>query len=407
MELFVARQPIFDIHQNVYGYELLYRSQRGNYYDGSDGDQASFSVIHNIFFLIGLENLTGGKKAFINFTKNLLVNDIAFSLPKEFLVIEVLENIEPDELIISTCTELKKSGYVLALDDFVMKNNFFNPLVELADIIKVDLRESRAEEMKEIAQQFASKGIKLLAEKTETLEEFKLAREMGYVYFQGYFFSKPIIISRKDIPSNKINHLQMLQEINREDLDLGSLEKIIKRDTSLTYKLLKYINSAFFGLRQPITSIKHALVLLGEYEVRKWASLILLTSIGQDKPAEILITSLVRAKFCESLVSEAAFKGKESALFLLGMFSMIDVLISRPMDEILEEILLPEDVKVALLGGENRYRDMLELALSYERGDWQFFSQYVSKLSLDEDKIPDLYLNSIDWAEKSLKFSQL
>lgn len=401
MEVFLARQPVFDLRQNVFGYELLYRSQQSAVYDGIDGDQATLSVIHNTFLLMGLENLTGGKKAFINFTRKLLETEVAHSLPTKGVVIEILEDIEPDETMVSVCAALKKAGYSLALDDFVLKH-IGNPLLQFADIIKVDLRQTTMEESRTIVEHYAPQGIKLLAEKTETLEEFTAAKENGFIYFQGYFFSKPVIVSRKNIPSAKINHLRMIREINREDLDMRQLETIVKQDTSLTYKLMRYINSPFFGLRQSISSIQNALVLLGEREVRKWASLVLLTSLGQDKPAEVLVTSLGRAKFCEALAIEVGLKSKAPELFLVGMFSMIDVLIGRPLPELLEEMLLPQEVKDALLGQSNTYRDILDLVLSNEKGDWEACAARAAKFSLDASKVPDLYLSAIQWAENTL-----
>lgn len=401
MEVFLARQPIFDLRQNVFGYELLYRSQQSAVYDGVDGDQATLSVIHNTFLLMGVENLTGGRKAFINFTRKLLEKEVALTLPTQGVIIEILEDIVPDEAMVAVCAALKKAGYSLALDDFVLKQ-MGNPLLQFADIIKVDLRQTTMEESRMIVEQYAPKGIKLLAEKTETLEEFTAAKGIGFVYFQGYFFSKPVIVSRKDIPSAKINHLRMIREINREDLDMRQLETIVKQDTSLTYKLLRYINSPFFGLRQSISSIQNALVLLGEREVRKWTSLVLLTSLGQDKPAEVLITSLARAKLCEALAAEVGLKSKAPELFLVGMFSMIDVLIGRPLEELLQEMLLPQEVKDALNGQNNTYRNVLDLVLSNEKGDWEAFAACAATLTFDASKVPDLYVNALQWAEKTL-----
>ena len=403
MEVFVARQPIFDHQQKVYGYELLYRSRNNDNYDETNGDRASLKVIENFLFITGIEKLTGGKRAFINFTKNLLLEGIAFKLPPKFLVIEILEDVDPNEEIITVCHELKRSGYLLALDDFVLKENGSNPLLNLIDILKVDIQLSSEDEVEATTQKAKEKRIKLLAEKTETLSEFEKAKKLGYNYFQGYFFSKPKIIARKDIPASKIAQLELLQEINRPELDLEKLEKIVKKDTSLTFKLLKYINSAFFGLYQPVTSIKKALIMVGESELRKWGSLIILTSLSKDKPAEVLITSLIRAKFCELLASESRLKDKSSELFLLGMFSLLDVLVGRPMEEILQEIPLPSEVSLALLGEKNCYRQIFEIVLGYERSEWKSISPAIAQLSLPEEKIPEFYLLSIEWVEGSLR----
>jgi EAL and modified HD-GYP domain-containing signal transduction protein len=267
-EIYVARQPIFTRNQEVFAYELLYRSGVNKFYSNLNGDQASFEVITNSFLLIGLETLTRGKKAFINFTKNLLENDVATLLPNEAIVIEILQDIEPDKKILNACRKLKELGYYLALDDFCYNRKFL-PLIDLVDIIKVDFLKTEKKEREAIIQRIGKPKIHFLAEKVETREEFTQALEMGYSYFQGYFFSKPLILSGKDIPSFKIIYLKILQEINRQDLDYDRLEDYVKMDVSLSYKLLKFINSLSFGFRNEIRSIKQALVLLGQKELSK------------------------------------------------------------------------------------------------------------------------------------------
>jgi c-di-GMP-related signal transduction protein len=400
MDIFVARQPIFDTRQHVFGYELLYRSGSGNVYQGTDGNQASLSVIRNTFLMLGSEALTGRKKAFINFTKELLVSGIALSLPHDQTVVEILEDVEPDESTLSACLALKKAGFVIALDDFTLANDTQDQFLEIADIVKVDFTLTPEADREKVVERFLGQQKKFLAEKVETKEDFDAAVRQGYSFFQGYFFQKPVIVSGKDIPSIKLNYVQVVREVNRRELDFDELERVIKQDTSLCYTLLNYINSAYFGMREHITSIRHALVLLGEREVRKWASLVLFTFIGYDKPTEVIVTSLVRAKLCESLARPAGLPGCESELFLVGMFSMLDVLIGRPLSEVIETMHLSEDVKVALLGKEGKYRDIFELVASYHNGNWEEFSRYAKRLSIDEARMPQLYKDSVDWADQ-------
>lgn len=402
MDIFVARQPIFDRRQRVYGYEILYRSRAGGAYDSVDGDRASLSVIGNAILLIGLQNITGGKKAFINFTKNLFLDEIGLNLPKELVVIEILEDVEPSEKLMLACKKLREAGYMLALDDFVVSLEQLVPLVDLVDIVKVDFKGSTDEEKRSIARRMLPKGVKLLAEKVETREEFKLALNAGYTYFQGYFFSKPEIVPGRDLPAYKLNHLKILQEVNRRDMEYGALEKAIKQDVSLSYKLMNYINSAYFGLHN-VSSIRHAIGMMGENELRKWASLVILTSLGQDKPQEVLVTSLVRANFCEALASLSALKGNESEAFLMGMFSLLDVLVGRPLSDVLGAMPLSEGIKTALLGGRNPYRDLLHIVLNYERGNWANFMASLPVLGLDVNQAGELYLDSIARAEKALQ----
>lgn len=404
MEVFVARQPIFNRQQKVYGYELLYRLGMDNFYNNpaGDGDRATSEVIANSFLLIGLDALTGGKRAFINFTENLLKNEVATILPKEVVAIEILENIEVDDKVVNACIKLKKLGYPLVLDDFVLDERF-KPLVGLADIIKIDFMECDIREKMDVIRRFGSAGVQLLAEKVETTEMFKEAFEMGYSYFQGYFFSRPIILTGQDIPGYKINYLQALEEVNRPEMDFDRLEGIIKRDVSLSYKLLKYINSAAFGFRSKIDSIKHALVLLGIQEIKNWVSLIILRGMGEDKPDEITTSSILRAKFGELIAPKVGLQERSSDLFLMGMFSMIDALISRPMTDILDELPIAEDIKRALLGKECRYLDLYELILAYEKGNWEEFSALATRIKLDEAEVPKIYLQSLAWANQVMQ----
>jgi EAL and modified HD-GYP domain-containing signal transduction protein len=292
MDIYVARQPIFNRNQKVIGYELLHRSGLTNSYDGTDGTEASLAVISNTYLFLSQRIVTPPAQTFINLTRDLLLNGVAGLLPNKSTVIEILEDIEPDETLLKACRELKKAGYTLALDDYTIHNEAQKSLLELADIVKVDFLQSTREESQAIIQKFANGHGKFLAEKVETLDEFKSALSMGYSFFQGYFFSKPIIVPGKSIPGYKLNYMRMLQETNKRELDFRALERIIKQDMTLCYTLLKYINSAYFGFRDEVTSLLSAIVLLGEKEIRRWASLVLFTLMGVDKPPEVVLRSL-------------------------------------------------------------------------------------------------------------------
>lgn len=406
MQVFVARQPIFDKKQKVIGYELLYRIGYENYYDRLDGDRATADVIANSFLLIGIEALTGGKRAFINFSQNLLQSEVVFNLPRELVAVEVLEDVQINAEIIAACHRLKQNGYMLVLDDFVFTPNYM-PLIELADIIKVDFLNTAFEERFELARWFGNKNVSLLAEKVETRAAFEEALEMGYSYFQGYFFSKPVVLSGQDISVYKMNYLQALSEINRSEPDFGKIEGIIKRDVSMAYKLLKYINSAAYGFRKRISSIRHALVMLGIAEVKKWISLIALRGMIDDKPDEIMTSSVIRAKFGELLAPMIGYKEQSAEIFLMGMFSMIDAIVDRPMSEVVSELPISEEIKMALMGERNHYRDVYELILSYEKGDWDELSRFVNRFRLNEIEIPRLYYDSLEWVNGYLRLSSL
>jgi len=401
-KVFVARQPIFDGEQNLFGYELLYRSSLNNSYDGADGTSATLAVVREAFLVLGTQ-LTGTNKAFINFNLDLLKKKFPLlTLRPETTVIEILENVAVDSTVVELCRELKGAGYTIALDDFDPANEDARALVDLADIIKVDFRQSGTAERAGILKSHSGKKVEFLAEKVETLEEFFEARAIGYLYFQGYFFGEPQIVSAKNIPGSKINYLRMLTEINRPDMDFPSLEGIIRRDTFLTFTLLNYINSAYFALRDSVGSIMQALALLGEREVRRWASLVLMTFMGADKPSQVSMTSLIRGKFCECLAMKTDLAPKASELFMTGMFSMLDVLVGRPLYELLDRINVSKDIRVALTTGKNRHGEVLQLVLAYERGLWNDVDMWAGKLGLDSTGIASDYGKCVQWVEQVL-----
>ncbi len=402
MDVFLARQPIFDQQNDVIAYELLFRNNLNNFFTHADPLEATSHLIADSFLLFGVEKLTDGKPAFINVTREVLVEDSVSLLPKKFYAAEVTEDVQVDKEVIAACRSLKNKGYTIVLDDFVFRQELM-PLVDLADIIKIDILAMNREEQLSILSRFGNGKIHFLAEKVETPEEYQIAKEMGYVYFQGFFFSKPVIISKKDIPGVKLHYLQLLQEINRSDINITQLEEVIKRDVSLTYHLMRYINSPFFGLRNEIRSIQHALVVLGEKEVRKWACLIALGRMGDDKPEELLVSILIRARICEGLADLVGMKDRRQDLFLMGMFSLIHVIIGRPIDEILTTIPLANDIKNALTGQSNLLAKVLALVVAYEKGDWRNFAGLAATLKLDEDKMPEQYIQAVEWAHQNLQ----
>ncbi len=402
MEVFVARQPIFDRQQKVYAYELLFRSGfEQNYFDHWDGDASSKQVLTSSFLSIGMETMTNGKKAFINFTRKLLLDQVASIFPRNLVVIEILENVEPDEEIISACKNLKDLGYLLVLDDFVFAPGY-ESLIDLVDIIKVDFIQTQGTERGTVIHDVGASRIEYLAEKVETQEDFEQAVDFGYSYFQGYYFSKPQIIAGRDIPTYKLNYLQILNEINQPEVDFDELAKVLKQDLSLSYKLLNYLNSSYFGFDNKIRSIKHALSLLGIRESQKWLSLFALQIIGKDKSQELLAISLTRANSCEMIAPPIGNKNRASEHFLMGLFSMIDALLDQPLADILVKLPLADDIKTALLGEKNHVWDVYELVVSYEKGDWLNFSEYAARLGLKEMELLDIFLKAFENATQNI-----
>ncbi len=398
MEVYVARQPIFNKQKKIYGYELLFRGGMTNAFPDIDGDLATSKLLSSSFFSIGMEKLTGGKIAFINFTQELLLKNMPSMFPHEKIMVEVLEDVDPTEQVINACQDIAGAGYEIALDDFVFRDDL-QPLIELATIIKIDFRLTPMEEIEQMVGKFKALKIKLLAEKIETYDEFEASLDMGFVYFQGYFFSKPEILSGTEIVPSKINLLQIIGEVNKEDCELGELENLINRDVSLSYKLLRYINSAYYRRVQEISSIKHAIVLLGMKEIKQFISLVATAELASDKPDELVLASFIRAKFCELLGKSSRTGISDSELFLMGLFSLIDAMLDNNMENVMKSLPLSGNIKMALLEGKGTLADYLELILSYETAEWEKTMDIVARLKLDENSLQEYYLEAVSWAD--------
>jgi EAL and modified HD-GYP domain-containing signal transduction protein len=398
LKRFLARQPIFNSDRGVYGYELLYRSGAGNYYDAPSAEMASASTADNLL-LFGIDRLTPGCRSFINCTRDFLVRDFATTLPKDRVVLEMLETIEIDEEVLAACRRLKQIGYLLALDDFLERPEW-KPLIALADFIKVDLLATAPDDQLRLARVYAPMKIRMVAEKVETYEDFHRAKQWGYTYFQGFFFSRPEMLSRRDIPANKLNYLLVLQAVNREQMDIGDVSDKVKAEASLSFRLLRYLNSPAFPLIVEVRSIPHALSLLGERGVRKWVSMIAVACMAEGKPTELAALPLMRARFCELLDVRAGRPESACDLFLLGLLSAMDAILDMPMCDVLKEIAIGEEIRNALLGKSNGLRKILDVVLNYERGNWDEISQAAAGLGIGDEMITERYLESVDWAQQ-------
>lgn len=398
MEVYVARQPIFYKNKKLYGYELLFRDGISNVFPAIDGDIATSKLLSNTFLSIGMGHLVGGKTAFINFTQKLLVKRIPMMFPVEKMVVEILEDVDPDEEVITACLDIASAGYTIALDDFVFKEELV-PLIKLADIIKIDFKLTPIKQINRLVRIFKDHKIKLLAEKIETYNEFEMALSMGFTYFQGNFFSKPEIISGQEIVPAKISLLQIVGEVNKKDCSFGKLEKLINRDVSISYKLLRYINSAYFKRVCEISSIKHAIILLGEREIKRFISMVATAELASDKPHELVRSSIIRARFCELLGMNSQNGTDISGLFLMGLFSLIDAMLDKKMIHIMNKLPLTKNIKEALLEGKGELADYLRLVSSYEAANWEECSLMVSKINLNEKDIPGFYQDAVIWAD--------
>jgi c-di-GMP-related signal transduction protein len=396
VEVFVGRQPIFDIHQELFGYELLNRTGKENVYLQTDGDMATLEVLKNSFLSIGMDKLADGKKCFINFTEKLILNDIPTYFDKEAIAIEILEDIIPSREILQACAKLKQLGYTIVLDDFVLKDEN-KALLEYANIIKVDIIKSNIQDIGKILRELPHKDVKLLAEKVETREDFTIAKSLGFTLFQGYFFSKPVVINAKDVSSTLINqqHLYLLNKIDDPEPDIDEIAELVENDFSLTYKILRIVNSAAYHMRNKINSIKQAIMVLGLYELRKWVLLMAISDYKSAKDNETIKLSMCRAKFAESIGK--LIQRNISEYFLLGLFSLLDTILERPMEEILVELPLTPAMQEALLGHKNEFTLVLDLLSSLERGI--SITELSSILNIPEDEIYSQYVEAIGWAD--------
>jgi c-di-GMP-related signal transduction protein len=394
-ERFIARQPIFDQRLKVFAYELLFRGGPQNVFEPRK--EASSSVIVNSTMLFDLQTLTGHAKAFINADQTALLQGAVKLLPADRIVVEILETVVPTPEIVAACVDLRDAGYVLALDDFV-DHPKWQPLLALAKFLKVDFRSLDRALCRATAQRYLPQGLQLLAEKVETQSEVEEARNLGYAYFQGYFFSKPVMVEGRDIPSNKLNYVRLLAAVNSLDFEFEKIEEILKQEPSLVYKLLRYLNSPLLGLRNEVRSISHAISLIGEKEFRRWVSIVAIVSMAGDKSPELIRTALTRAYFCEEISETIGMPQQKSDLFLMGLLSVTDAILDLPMNNVVSFLPLSSEVQTALCGGANRFRDVYDTLLSYERADWKKLSCLSAKIGVPEHRVPECYLSAANRA---------
>jgi c-di-GMP-related signal transduction protein len=392
---FMARQPIFDKKLRVFAYELLFRSGPQNYFQPVAN--AASTVIADSVTLFDLQTLTGHARAFINVDELALRLGAPRLLPPDRIVVEILETVTPSDEILKICRELRDSGYILALDDFV-DHPKFAPLVELAQFLKVDFRLSGPDARERLAEKYARDGISLLAEKVETEAELAEARQLGFAYFQGYFFCKPSMSEARSIPGNKLLYLELLNAVAFAELDYAKIEDILKREPSLLYRFLRYLNSPLLGLRGEIHSIREALSLLGEQEFRRWVSVFAIIAMASGKPPELIRTALTRAYFCEELSGAAHLSEKKSSLFLMGLLSVTDALLDKPISEILRDLPIDQEVKTALSGGKNSLNNIYKILLALEQAEWPNLSTQVQRLGCPEETVPAAYQSALQKA---------
>jgi c-di-GMP-related signal transduction protein len=392
MDTFVARQPIFDHRRRVFAYELLFRSGPESYFRAPSRTPSTDVMSGRA---LGVPELTDGKPAFVAFTSNSLLADLASVLSPEECVIQLLATAPADPDLPAACAGLKKAGFRIALDDFV-ETDATAPLLRFADFVKVDVRHSTAPERTRLSRELAPAGISMLAERVETWDTFGGAAEGGYRYFQGGFFSRPAAITSKAIPGSRLNYLRRVEELSYPT-DLARLERIVKQEASVAYRLLRRVNSLASGVRTEVPSLRHAIALLGEHEIRTSAMVWLLAEIGQESPSELVVASTLRARVCESLAVESQARIDPSEAFLVGLFSMLDAIMERSMEQAIGGLPVSEDVREALVGQPNGLKALLDCVVAHESGAWSQANDLARTAGVEQDALAASYYRALPW----------
>ncbi len=392
---FAARLPILTRDERVFGYKLLFRAGLNNCFPQVEGDVASRGVI-DMSSLIGLTTLSNNLPAFIVTTREILIGEYLTLLPPDKVIAEIPDSVAMDGDVVNACKKLKESGCGIALSNF-RNSDPREELEEIADYVKIDMKGPMLAEISGLTQRFRTRGPRLIAEKVETRDDFEFAKNEGFSYFEGYFFRKPEMMRARGAQSYRTVYLRLLAAISRPALDWKELEQIIKSDPMLYYRLLRYLNSALFGLRGEVKNIGQALTILGEDEIRRWCRLSGMLELSRNKPSDLALASLVRARFAESIGNRVECGGAD--LFQMGLLSLMDAILEIHMREVLEGLPLDEDAKKVLLENEGPLAPVYDLMLAMEAGVWPKIESLSSALGIEQDYIAKSYWDAMDWAQ--------
>nr|WP_085430745.1 MULTISPECIES: HDOD domain-containing protein [unclassified Sporosarcina]ARK24736.1 hypothetical protein SporoP37_08715 [Sporosarcina sp. P37]PID19893.1 EAL domain-containing protein [Sporosarcina sp. P35] len=403
--IFIGRQPILSRSGDIYAYELLYRNSEENYFPDINPEQATISLLINTFLSVGIDQVTSGARSFINFSGELLAQDVFMSLNPDQVVIEILEDVEITPALLHRLRMFKEAGFTLALDDFILQEQYvtYSQLFELVDIIKVDFMQTSIVEKHRITSFLKNyPSIILLAEKIETEADYQLALKSGYDLFQGYFFAKPDIIKSAEIPSNTLIHMQIIDYFQKGSQSVNQLSDLIMRDVSISYKLLRFINSLAFDIPRQISSIKQAIMMIGLRDTKKWLQVLMLHDLGKDlkdgRVKALIELSLRRARACELL---AKYKGKanKDEYFLTGMFSLIDAVMRRKWEDILPLLSLSDIIIDTLNGRRTEITPYLQLIKAVESFDWEQVEQLSGELAIPKKELSSIFLQAMRWSQ--------
>ncbi|GFD90734.1 histidine kinase [Tenacibaculum sp. KUL152] len=398
MFAYVARQPIFDVNREVYAYELLFRIGEENCFPDIPPDEATSKILTSTHLSLGIEEITGDKKAFINFHRDTLMFRFPTSLDASKVVIEVVETVEVDDALVAACKHIRGLGYPIALDDYDMKGKW-EDFIPFTSVVKIDITEIPHDKIPALVERFKSKKIKLVAERIETYEEFRKFKEMGFDYFQGYFLARPEIVRHRKLGPSSLTMMQLLTLSSQSKLNFDEVNKIIERDPSLTYLLLRFINNPLVNKRHKITSLKHALTFMGELEVKKFISLLALANLNDGQPTELMQMALVRAKFCELVYTKIHSNDDPMTGFLTGLLSLLDAMMEQSIEDLVSKVPISDGVKDALCGKPGLLRNCLTLSQYFERAKWAGIQQFAGKYDIKQSLLHSYYNEAIKWAK--------
>jgi EAL and modified HD-GYP domain-containing signal transduction protein len=397
MFAFIARQPILDKDQDLFAYELLFRDGTSGSYPEHETKKSE--LIASRFNTLGIDEISGEQRAFINFLPETVINRFPQELSSDNIIVELTQNPAVNTSLLSACESLKNGGFQIALNDNRLHSSVLSPYPYI-DIIKVDITKVSNELLEKHVPIMAASGIQLVAEQVSSLDQFAMCRDLGFDYFQGYFFTQPDTRSAKALPSSKMTLLELMSESSSEQFNLEKVANIIERDAALSYLLLRFINNPMINKREKISSLRHALHYLGEVEVKKFIALLSLASLNDTKPVELLQVSLVRAKFCELFELHKHGKNKAMSAFIVGLFSLLDAILDGDMVTILEKLPISKEIKQALLGMEGEYAQYLETVKAFESGLWGKIITQSEKLNISQKDLHSIFNDAIRWSNE-------
>jgi EAL and modified HD-GYP domain-containing signal transduction protein len=395
---YVARQPILDLRGRVHGYELLFRTGPVTYFSG-DSNLATRTMVDNAV-IFGLDRLTSGLPAFVNCTREALTEGYAGILPPSMTVLEVETGMELTPKLVAACRNLKISGFRLALDNFTWMPNL-EPLIRLADYVKVDFSQVFQGERHCLLNTLGDTPVALVAQKVETQEDYRQAREEGFTLFQGYYFCRPVILEHRKIPANRIFQIEILELLQGETLDIGKLSQLVKRDLALTYRILRLVNATTGEAQQEVSSIEEAMSAVGEDAFRRIAMNAITSELSDEQPTEVLRMSYVRGRFCELAAATTALNPAEQ--YLLGMLSMLPAMMGIPLEELAPALPLRDEIAKALMGAEIPERKLLQWIEFHEQGNWLACDAVIQKNGLNAEEVVHCFEEAVVWAEAALK----